>query len=97
MELVTLAGTGGRSAVAILNAIPPRGNRHEQATRAIERLGLEVCPQSLGQRAAYGDAAAMGLAALEYEPKGKAAAEIAGVYEYISQLLDKSENQRAAS
>jgi chromosome partitioning protein len=95
MELVTLAGTG-RSAVAILNAIPPRGKRHEQATRAIERLGLEVCPQSLGQRAAYGDAAAMGLAALEYEPKGKAAAEIAGIYEYISLLLE-SENQRAAS
>ena len=97
MELVKLAGTGGRSAVAILNAVPPRGNRHEQATRAIERLGLDVCPQSLGQRAAYGDAAAMGLTALEYDPKGKAAAEIAGVYEYISLLLDKSESQRAAS
>jgi chromosome partitioning protein len=95
-ELVTLAGTG-RSAVAILNARPPRGSRHEQATRAIERLGLTVCPQSLGQRAAHGDAAAMGLAALEYEPKGKAAAEIAGVYEYISILLDKYESQRAAS
>ena len=97
MELVKLAGTGGRSAVAILNAVPPRGNRHEQATRAIERLGLDVCPQSLGQRAAYGDAAAMGLTAPEYDPKGKAAAEIAGVYEYISLLLDKSESQRAAS
>lgn len=96
MELVKLAGTG-RSSVAILNAVPPRGNRHEQATRAIERLGLDVCPQSLGQRAAYGDAAAMGLTALEYDPKGKAAAEIAGVYEYISLLLDKSESQRAAS
>ena len=97
MELVKLAGTGGRSAVAILNAVPPRGNRHEQATRAIERLGLDVCPQSLGQRAAYGDAAAMGLTALEYDPKGKAAGEIAGVYEYISLLLEKSESQRAAS
>ena len=96
MELVKLAGTG-RSSVAILNAVPPRGNRHEQATRAIERLGLDVCPQSLGQRAAYGDAAAMGLTALEYEPKGKAALEVAGVYEYISLLLDKTESRRAAS
>ena len=96
MELVTLAGTG-RSPVAILNAIPPRGNRHEEATRAIERLGLDVCPPVSGAARTYGDAAAMGLAALEYEPKGKAAAEIAGVYEYVSLLLDKYESQRAAS
>ena len=87
-ELIGLAG--GKPALVILNAVPARGTRHEQASQAIEGLGLSVCPHAFGQRAAFGDSAALGQAALEYEPSGKAAAEIQHVYMYISQLLDKA-------
>jgi chromosome partitioning protein len=58
--------------------------------KAIEGLGLAVCPHTLGQRAAFGDSAAFGQTALEYEPSGRAAAEILQVYKFISILLDNS-------
>lgn len=87
-ELVALAG--GPPMLVVLNAVPFRGTRHEQATKAIEGFGLTVCPQTLGLRAAFGDSAALGQTALEYEPSGKAAAEILQVYEFISILLDNS-------
>jgi chromosome partitioning protein len=87
-ELIMLAG--GPPILVVLNAVPFRGIRHEQATKAIEGFGLMVCPQTLGLRAAFGDSAAFGKTALEYEPSGKAAAEIRQVYEYISLLLDNS-------
>lgn len=85
-ELVALAG--GPPMLVVLNAVPFRGTRHEQATKAIEGFGLTVCPQTLGLRAAFGDSAALGQTALEFEPSGKAAAEILQVYEFISILLD---------
>jgi chromosome partitioning protein len=90
-ELVTLAG--GPPMLVVLNAVPFRGTRHEQATKAIEGLGLKVCPKTLGLRAAFGDSAAFGQTALEYEPSGKAAAEILQVYQFISLLLDNSAYQ----
>jgi chromosome partitioning protein len=87
-ELIMLAG--GPPILVVLNAVPFRGTRHEQATKAVEGLGLTVCPHTLGLRAAFGDSAAFGQTALEYEPSGKAAAEIRQVYKYISSLLDDS-------
>jgi chromosome partitioning protein len=87
-ELVALAG--GPPTLVVLNAVPFRGTRHEQATKAVEGFCLTVCPQTLGLRAAFGDSAAFGQTALEYEPSGKAAAEILQVYEYIRRLLDNS-------
>jgi chromosome partitioning protein len=93
-ELLALAG--GTAALVILNAIPARGSRHEQAAGAIEDLGLCVCSVALGQRAAFGDAAALGLTVLEYEPKGKAASETQQAYKVISLLLDNSKSRKSA-
>lgn len=86
-EILSLAG--GKPALVILNAVPPRGNRHEQAIRAVQEMGLDVCSVCFGQRSAFGDAAAFGLSALEYEPGGKAADEIKLVYKAISILIYK--------
>jgi chromosome partitioning protein len=90
-EILSLAG--GKLALVILNATPPRGNRHEQAIRAVEEMGLSVCPIFFGHRSAFGDAATLGLTALEYEPGGKAAEEIRLVYKAISILLDNTRNR----
>lgn len=87
LELVKLAGA--KSALALLNAVPSRGQRHEQAVQALQGFGLTVCPVHFGQRAAFGDSAALGQTPLEYEPQGKAAEEIRLAYKYISRLLDK--------
>jgi chromosome partitioning protein len=87
LELVKLAGA--KPALALLNAVPSRGQRHEQAVQALQGFGLAVCPVYFGQRAAYGDSAALGQTPLEYEAQGKAAEEIRLAYKYISKLLGK--------
>jgi chromosome partitioning protein len=87
IELLKLAGN--KPAMVVLNAIAPRGTRHEQAQEALARFSMPVCPAMLTQRAAFGDAGTLGLTALEHDPKGKAAQEIRLVYKYTTQLLNK--------
>ncbi len=76
-------------AVAILVAVPPRGQRADQARRAIHGLGLRVCPHTIGHRAAWGDAGALGLAVTEYQPQGRAAAELRRIAEWLRKLVDQ--------
>ena len=85
LEILTLAGN--KPAVAILNAVPAVGDRHEQARGFLNRLRVPVCPHTLGHRAVFGDAGAVGLAAQEYDSRGKGAAEILQVYKYILSTL----------
>lgn len=84
-EILALAGN--KPALVVLNAVPPRGDRHTQATSAIKEMGLEVAPEFLGHRAAFGDSATLGRTVLEHEPHGKAAAEVRQLYKAISSLL----------
>ncbi len=87
-DLIQLAGD--KPALAVLNAIPPRGSRHEQATEVLQKFGMHVCPVTIGQRAAFGDAGILGKTVMEYEPSGKAAQEILSVFDYICNLLNYS-------
>ena len=82
------------SGIAVLNAVPPYGDRHEQAREFLNRLQVPVCPYTLGHRAVFGDAGAVGQAAQEYDPKGKGAAEILQVYKYtLSTLVQLSKHK----
>jgi chromosome partitioning protein len=83
-EILTLAGN--KPAVVVLNAVPPVGDRQEQARELLARLQIPVCPYTLGHRAVFGDAGAVGLAQ-EYDQKGKGAAEILQVYKYVLSTL----------
>lgn len=104
-ELVGYAG--GRPMAVILNGVPPRGSKREQAEEVIRGLTLPVCSASFGYRAAFNDAGALGLTAAEYDPEGKAALEIELVYRFVSKLLkelprqhedtDGQENRRLAA
>jgi chromosome partitioning protein len=87
--------TGAVRALVILNAISPYGDRHIQTATAIERVNLPVCPAMLTQRAAFGDAGALGLTALEHEPNGKAAQEIMKVWNHVAMILEKQERRTA--
>ena len=80
-QVVTLAG--GPPVVAVLNATPPRGQRTAQTQAALEEFGIVVCPYTLGQRAAVGDAVAMGLVAAEFMPSSRGAAEGREVADWI--------------
>ena len=94
-EILRLAGDP--PALVVLNAVPPRGSRHEQAIAVIRGRGLEVCPHALTQRAAFGDSAAFGQAVQEYEPNGKAAEEVRQVYKEVSRRLGKPQGRQGAS
>lgn len=85
LELIRLSGE--KPMFAVLNAVPWQGARHEQAKEVLQRLNMPVCPVMIGQRAAFGDAGAMGQSPLEYDPKGKAAQEIMAVYKYTYSVL----------
>lgn len=76
-------------AVAVLVGVPPRGRRADQARRAIQGLGLRVCPHTIGHRAAWGDANALGLAVTEYQPQGRAATELRRVVGWLRTLVDQ--------
>ena len=101
LDLETLAATSQLldlarrpPAVVVLNAVPPRGQRADQARRGVEALGLAVCPHVLGQRAAWGDATALGLAVTEYQPRGRAAAELLRVGGWLRERLDRPGSAR---
>ena len=93
-ELVRLAGE--RPTLALLNAVPPHASRQEQALEAIKAMQMEVCPVLLGNRSAFGDAAALGQTPLEFDPRGKAALEVMEAYKYISRLVGLDTRKKAA-
>lgn len=88
-EIISLAG--GKPALVVLNAVPPRQARQQEALEAIQGMGLPVSPFMLGSRSAFGDSAAMGRSVLEYDPSGKAAEEVREVYKYIISIVEKSQ------
>ena len=71
----------------VLNAIPPRGPLAQEARRAIEGYGVQVALATIGQRIAYVHALTAGLSVQEYEPSGKAAAEIVQLDMYTCQQV----------
>jgi chromosome partitioning protein len=89
LELVATArsGKGALPMMAVLTAVPAQGSRHEQAKQAIEGLGVAVCPQTIGQRAAFGDAGALGMSVLELDGKSRASEEVRQVYLEIMRLV----------
>jgi chromosome partitioning protein len=73
---------------AILNGVPAKGTKREEAEEVIKSYGIDVCPAAFGHRADFVNAAALGLAAQEYQKGGTAAREIKQVYEYVSKLMN---------
>ena len=87
-ELARIAD--GTPTVAVLNGVPARGPKEAQARDVLGSLGVDACPASLGSRVAFADAAAQGMSAQEYEPAGKAAAEIQAVYDFVLERVNSS-------
>jgi chromosome partitioning protein len=82
-----LAVAGHKPAMVVLNSVPPMGDRHSQSGEALKNWKIPICPFTLGNRVAFGDAGAFGLTAQEYEPKGKAAEEVQRIYKFASTVL----------
>lgn len=92
---IQIATVAKKPAAVVLNAAP-RGKLAEEARAALEAQGITVLPPILHQRAAYSHAVIDGRAVHEYEPDGKAAAEIDELYNHISRLFGNAEIKRKA-
>lgn len=82
-----LAVAGHKAAMVVLNSVPPVGDRHSQSGEAMKNWQIPICPFTIGNRVAFGDAGALGLTAQEYEPRGKAAEEVQKVYNFAEAVL----------
>jgi chromosome partitioning protein len=84
-------------AFAVLNGVAPHGSVADEAAESIATdLGITVAPARLGQRVAYDRCLITGQAAQEYEPSGKAAAEVEQLYMWTCKQINmstSSENQ----
>jgi len=78
-----------KPAFVVLNAVPAGATvLAEEAKTAAKDLGLDICPVTLGDRAAFHRSSAKGETASESEPKGKAAKEINKLWKWLSKELD---------
>ena len=76
--------------LCVLNGVPARGPRTDQARSVLEDLRVTVCAATLGQRVALDHAATLGQGVLEYEPGSKAATEVATVHAAVAAHLDQA-------
>lgn len=83
---VQIATVAKKPAAVVINAAP-RGKLAEEARAALKRQGITVVDTILHQRVAYSHAVIDGRSVHEYEPDGKAAAEIDELYNRITRLL----------
>ena len=83
-----LAKAAGKPAYVVLNAVPPRSGIGKEATEGLAGRGAKVAPHQITQRAAFTHSVIDGRTAQEFEPEGKAAAEIRQLYEWICGVVD---------
>jgi chromosome partitioning protein len=76
----------GKPFAFVLNQTPSRGYRTDEAALALNSAGLLALPYII-QRNDHQDALGKGLAVTEHAPDGKAAQEIRGLWQWVSQAI----------
>ncbi len=80
-----LARVSGKHAFVVFMAGPPRGSvLYPEAGELVQRIGLQVAPVMLPERAAFHHSVAEGKVASEIEPGGKAAEDVARLWGWVS-------------
>ena len=87
-----IAGQVGKPHLAVLNACPPRTGAAEpsivtEARNALSGMGATIADTVVSQRVALGHAIMTGQTVGEYEPDGRAAAEVAALWSEIESRL----------
>lgn len=94
-DLATLVG---KPAYVIFSACPIRSDGAIAEARAgLEARGVQVADVAIFQRATYAHSLIDGRTAIEFEPGGKAAAEITRLREWLTGCLSACTNARAAA
>jgi chromosome partitioning protein len=73
---VQLAALRGKNTAVVLNAVQPRTNDRFQAAGALSDMGITLVPVGVSNLVAYARAITAGQGVTEFEPNGKAAAEM---------------------
>ena len=73
---VQLAALRRKNAAVVLNAVQPRTNDRFQAEDALTDMGMNLVPVTISNLVAYARAITTGQGVTEFEPDGKAAAEM---------------------
>lgn len=86
-DLLRVAGE--TPAYVVLNGLHPQATKQADEAKALiaDVYGFPVCPVHLCDRAIYADVPALGQSAQEAEPEGKAADEIARLYNFVTQYM----------
>ena len=80
---VAIARAANKPAVFVLSACPIRSPETVEAVDVLASHGLRVVPVIIHERRAFSRAVATGRAVSEFEPAGKAAAEINALWKWI--------------
>ena len=86
-DLLKLAGDP--PSLVVINQAPVQGSAAQQTAAAIRDMGFTVAPTVLHQRAAHMHATNVGQGPTEFDPSGKAAAEVIQLYKFTRKLIDK--------
>lgn len=88
---ISLVRLYGKPAVVVFTAGPPHAPRmYEEVSELVRGFGIAPCPHILPDRAVYRHASAAGASVLEFEPEGKAAAEITAIHMWAIAHVDMS-------
>ena len=80
---IDLAALAKTPALAVLNTVPVKGGLKSEAELVLKSYGVEIASITLGHRIAFVHSLTVGQGVLEYEPEGKAAEEINGLFSAI--------------
>jgi chromosome partitioning protein len=93
-----LVKTSGKPAYVIFTAGPQRAPiLYREAADLVTSFGLKVAPAALSERAAYHHAAGEGKTAPEIEPEGRAAGEVAALWDWTSKQANMPTRKRAST
>jgi chromosome partitioning protein len=78
----------GTPFAVVLSQVKHTGSEADDTAASFTEMGVTVLSARLYDRKDFSNAAALGLAPTEYDPKGKAAAELRAVFEEVKRLSD---------
>lgn len=93
-----LAKASGKPAFVVFMAGPPRGSvLYPEAGEVVQRIGLQVAPIMLPERAAFHHSVAEGKVAFELDPRGKTAEDVARLWQWVSKHADLLAGKHAST
>jgi chromosome partitioning protein len=93
-----LVKASGKPAFVMFTAGPPRAaNLYREAADLVRTFGLEVAPVVMSERAAYHHSTGEGKTAVEFDPKGRAAEEVAAAWLWLSKQAGMPSRKRAST